>query len=143
MDIGKVEELLQEYTDHRVALKVMIVDLEKLKEHIDKIIPTNLEARYIRFFEEKIKTVTSLFTALLEMRKEIAKSVKEEIEIRRKVERSDSEYDLEDVFNVREFADKIDTFKAEQKKVRAKVKHTELKDYEGIDIPGITERIQE
>jgi len=121
----------------------MIKDLEGIKEHVDKIIPMNLEARYIRFFEEKIKTVTSLFTALLEMRKEIAKSVKEEIEIRRKVERSDAEYDLEDVFNVRDFADKIDEFKQEQTKLRSKVQHKDLKDYTDIDIPGINERIQE
>jgi hypothetical protein len=135
--------LLKEYDDHRDAIKVMIKDLEALKENIDRIIPTTLEARYVRFFEEKIKTITSLFNALLEMRKEIARSVKEEIEIRRKVERTDSDYELEDIFNVRDFADKIDDFKEEQKKLRSKVKHKELKDYTGIDIPGITERKQE
>jgi len=143
MDIGKAQELLKEYDDHRDAIKLMIVDLEGLKVNIEKLIPTQLDARHIRFFEEKIKAITSLFSTLLEMRKEIAKSVKEEIEIRRKVERSDSEYDLEDVFNVREFADKIDDFKQEQKKLRSKIEHKDLKDYEGIDIPGITERIQE
>jgi len=143
MDLLKVGELLKEYDDHRDAIKMMIKDLEALKENIDRIIPTTLEARYVRFFEEKIKTITSLFNALLEMRKEIARSVKEEIEIRRKVERSDSDYELEDIFNVRDFADKIDDFKEEQRKLRSKVKHKELKDYTGIDIPGVTERIQE
>jgi hypothetical protein len=143
MEIGKVENLLKEYDDHRIALKTMIKDLEALKEHVDKILPTNLESRYIRFFEEKIKTITALFGALLEMRKEIARSVKEEIEIRRKLERGESEYELEDVFNVRDFATKIDDFKDEQKKLRAKVEHKDLKDYEGIDIPGVTERIEE
>ena len=143
MDLLKVEELLKEYDDHRDAIKMMIKDLEALKENIDRIIPTTLEARYVRFFEEKIKTITSLFNALLEMRKEIARSVKEEIEIRRKVERNDSDYELEDIFNVRDFADKIDDFKEEQRKLRSNVKHKELKDYTGIDIPGITERKQE
>lgn len=143
MDIGKVETLLKEYDDHRDAIKIMIVDLEGLKVNIEKLIPTQLDARHIRFFEEKIKAITSLFSTLLEMRKEIAKSVKEEIEIRRKVERSDSEYDLEDVFNVRDFADKIDDFKQEQKKLRDKVEHKDLSEYKDIDIPGITERIQE
>ena len=143
MDIGKVESLLEEYDDHRKAIKVMIKDLEALKENIDKIIPTTLEARYVRYFEEKIKTVTALFNSLLDMRKEIARSVKEEIEIRRKVERGESEYDLEDVFNVREFANKIDDFKEKQKKLREKVEHKKLTDYDGINIPGVTERIQE
>ena len=50
---------------------------------------------------------------------------------------------IEDVFNVRDFADKIDEFKQEQTKLRSKVKHKELKDYTDIDIPGINERIQE
>jgi len=145
MDLIKVEELLKEYDEHRIAIKVMIVDLEALKENIDKIIPTSLEARYVRFFEEKIKTVTSLFNSLLEMRKEIARSVKEEIEIRRKVDKGESDYDLEDIFNVRDFADKIDDFKQIQRDKREEItsKTKELTDYKDINIPGITERIQE
>ena len=99
MDLIKVDELLKEYDEHRIAIKVMIADLEALKDNIDRIIPTTLEARYVRFFEEKIKTVTSLFNALLEMRKEIARSVKEEIEIRRKVDKGESQYDIEEIFN--------------------------------------------
>ena len=145
MDLIKVEELLKEYDEHRIEIKVMIVDLEALKENIDKIIPTSLEARYVRFFEEKIKTVTSLFNSLLEMRKEIARSVKEEIEIRRKVDKGESDYDLEDIFNVRDFADKIDDFKQIQRDKREEItsKTKELTDYKDINIPGITERIQE
>jgi hypothetical protein len=142
MDISKVEKLLAEYDDHRKAIKEMIKDLEAIKEKVDRIIPDALEARYVRFFEEKIKTVTSLFNSLLDMRKEIARSIKEEIEIRRKVEKGDSDYDLEDIFNVRDFADKIDDFKQEQKKVRSKIKQKDLKDYKDINIPGVTERIQ-
>ena len=142
MDISKVEGLLAEYDDHRKAIRVMIKDLESIKEKVDRIIPDTLEARYVRFFEEKIKTVTSLFNALLDMRKEIARSIKEEIEIRRKVEKGDSDYDLEDIFNVRDFADKIEDFKHEQQKVRDKIKHKDLKEYKDINIPGVTERIQ-
>lgn len=143
MDTIKVDELLEEYDEHRKAIKIMIKDLEDLKVNIDKIIPTSLEARYVRFFEEKIKTVTSLFNTLLEMRKEIARSVREEIEIRRKVDKGETQYEMEDFFNVRDFANKIDDFKQEQKKLREKVEHKDLKDYEGIEIPGITERIHE
>jgi hypothetical protein len=142
MDIGKVEELLAEYDDHRKAIREMIKDLEAIKEKVDRIIPDALEARYVRFFEEKIKTVTSLFNSLLDMRKEIARSIKEEIEIRRKVDKSDSDYELEDIFNVRDFADKIDDFKQEQRKLRNKIEHKNLEEYKDINIPGITERIQ-
>ncbi len=139
MDLLKAEELLKEYDEHRDAIKIMISDLEKIKENIDKIIPTSLESRYIRFFEEKIKTVTSLFTTLLEMRKEIARSIKEELEIRRKLDKGDvSEYELDELFNVRDLADKVDEFKREKEKLREKIKHKGLEDYKDIVVPGIT-----
>jgi type IV secretory pathway VirB4 component len=143
MDTLKIEELLTEFDDHRVALKLMVKDIEAIKEHVDRLIPTNLDARYIRFFEEKVKAITSLFSTLLEMRKEIARSVREEIEIRRKVEKGESEYDIDTLFNIRDFADKIDDFKKEQEKIREKIPKKELEEYTDIQIPGITERIIE
>jgi type IV secretory pathway VirB4 component len=143
MDTLKIEELLTEFDDHRVALKLMVKDIEAIKEHVDRLIPTNLDARYIRFFEEKVKAITSLFSTLLEMRKEIARSVREEIEIRRKVEKGESEYDIDTLFNIRDFADKIDDFKKEQEKIREKIPKKELEEYTDIKIPGITERIIE
>lgn len=145
MDIQEVSGLLEEYNEHRSAIKNMIQDLEEIKENVEKILPKSLDARYIRFFEEKIKTITALFNALLEMRKEIARSVREEIEIRRKLDKGDDSYDLEDVFNVRDLAAKIDEFKLDQEKVREKVAKNakELTDYDDIEIPGITERIHE
>jgi hypothetical protein len=114
MDPQKTEELLGEFDDHRNALKSMINDLETIKVNIDRLIPTNLDSRYIRFFEEKVKAITSLFSTLLEMRKEITRSVREEIEIRRKVERSDEDFNLDEYFDVRSLAEKIDEFKQEQ-----------------------------
>ena len=78
----KIESLLVEFGSHRDAIKDMIVDLEKMREKIDTLIPENLDARYMRFFEEKVKTITQFFNSLLEMRKEIAKSAKDEIDIR-------------------------------------------------------------
>jgi hypothetical protein len=142
MDSKQVEGLLEEYDDHRKAIKVMIKDLEGIKDMVDTIIPKTMEARYIRFFEEKIKTVTALFNALLEMRKEIARSVREEIEIRRKLDTGDNTFEIEDVFNVRDFADKIDEFKQKQQKMKEKLKSDQdLTDYKDIEIPGITERI--
>ena len=142
MDSKQVEGLLEEYDDHRKAIKVMIKDLEGIKDMVDTIIPKTMEARYIRFFEEKIKTITALFNALLEMRKEVARSVREEIEIRRKLDTGDNTFEIEDVFNVRDFADKIDEFKQKQQKMKEKLKSDQdLTDYKDIEIPGITERI--
>lgn len=142
MDVLRAEKLLQEYDEHRDAIKVMIKDLEDIKGKIDRIIPTSLEARYVRFFEEKIKTVTALFNALLEMRKEIARSVREEIEIRRKLDKGQSEFEVEDIVDIRKLADKVDEFQKEKEKIREKLVKKDLTDYTNINIPGVTERIE-
>jgi len=137
----RVNYLLQEYDDHRDAIKVMIVDLEKIREKIDILIPDTLDARYIRFFEEKVKSITGLFITLLEMRKEIAKSVKDEIDIRRKVRSDEKGIDLEDMLDVRSMANKIDDFTKKAKKVQNN-RVEEIKKQtidENIEIPGLTD----
>ena len=139
--LERIEFLLKEYDDHRDAIKSMIVDLEKIRERIDKLIPDSLDQRYIRFFEEKVKSMTALFNSLLEMRKEIAKSVKDEIEIRRKIKSDDDLIDIEDMLDVRSMAKKIDKFKEANKKVqdkRLKVIEDQTTD-EKIEIPGLTD----
>lgn len=139
----KINSLLGEYDDHRDAIKNMIVDLEKIRENIDKLIPDTLEARYIRFFEEKIKTITALFNSLLEMRKEIAKSVKDEIDIRRRIKDKNEMIDIEGLLDVRSMAKTIDEFKITTDKIKSKRvdKNKEQTIDEGIDIPGITSEV--
>ncbi len=111
----RTDDLLNEYIEHRAAIKGMIKDLEEIKESIDKLIPKHLDARMARFFEEKVKAVTGLFGALLDMRKEIAKSVKDEIEIRRKIGGSgDTSDNLEKFLDIRKLADKVSRFKKEK-----------------------------
>ena len=137
----RIDFLLKEYDDHRDALKSMIADLEKIRERIDTLIPDNLDARYMRFFEEKVKSITGLFNALLDMRREIAKSVKDEIEIRRRIKGDDDLIDIEDMLDVRSMANKIDKFKEDTQKVqkgRLKVIKDQTVDAE-IEIPGLTD----
>ena len=137
----RIDFLLKEYDDHRDAIKGMIVDLEKIRERVDTLIPDNLDARYMRFFEEKVKSITALFNSLLEMRKEIAKSVKDEIEIRRKIKGDEDMIDIEDMLDVRSMATKIDQFREETQKVqkgRLKVIKDQTIDEE-IEIPGLTD----
>lgn len=140
MDLEKIDELLEEFVEHRAAIKLMIGDLEEIKKNVDKVIPTRLDARHIRFFEEKVKSVTALFNALLEMRKEIARCVKEEIEIRRKIDKGEKEWDIDEMFNVRDFADKVTDFKEESKKLREKIIEKVPKNFDDIEIPGITDK---
>ena len=113
-----ITQLLGEFEDQRNAIKVMITDLEELKANIDKLIPQKLDARYARFFEEKVKSVTEFFKTLLEMRKEIQKSLKEEIDLRRKIDVSETEQDFESMVDIRGIADKINEFKQKRDKIR-------------------------
>lgn len=111
-----VMELLGEYKDHRAAVKDMIKDLEKLKDNIEKLFPEKLDQRYMRLFEEKIKSTTALFNALLDMRKEVSKTIKDEIEIRRKITKDGGGTDgiiedIENILDIRKMAKKVEKFK--------------------------------
>lgn len=115
-----IDELLSEFRDHRDAIMSMISDIEKLKAKIDKIIPEQLDARYVRFFEEKVKTATEFFKTLLEMRKEIQKSLKDEIELRRKIDFKDSNVGIEDIIDIRKMASKVDEFRRKKDELKEK-----------------------
>ena len=113
LDNERTELLLKEYDDQRLALKLMISDLEKIKTKLDILFPERLDARYLRLFEERMKSISALFQILLEVRKEILKSVRDEIEIRRKV---DIEKELEDSLeNIRDLAKKVEKFQKDEK----------------------------
>lgn len=113
-----IQELLSEFKEHRKAVMVMIGDLEKMKVNVDRLFPAKLDARYARFFEEKLKAATELFKTLLEMRKEIQKSLKEEIDLRRKIDVSESDEDIEKVIDIRGLADKVQSFQDKRTKMR-------------------------
>lgn len=115
-----IYDLLMEFKDHRNAVMSMVNDIEKLKAKIDRIIPEKLDARYVRFFEEKVKTATEFFKTLLEMRKEIQKSLKDEIEIRRKINVQEGEMGVEDIINIRDLVEKVEGFKRDKDKIREK-----------------------
>lgn len=137
----KIEELLLEFESHRDEIKKMISELEDIRSKIDTLIPTSMDKRYIRFFEEKVKSMTSFFNSLLEMRKEIAKSVKDEIEVRRKLSKhEESMLDVEEMLDIRSVASKLEDFKAETinlKKARQKMMKEKKVD-PNIEIPGLT-----
>jgi hypothetical protein len=140
----KINALLGEYDNHRLEIKSMIEYLEKIKVRIDTLIPDKLDARYVRFFEEKVKSITGLFNTLLEMRKEIAKSIKDEIEIRRRIKNAEEMIDIEDVLDIRSMAKKIDEFKDQKNKLQEeRIKNNEKQPMEdGIEIPGINVSVE-
>lgn len=108
METDKKIALIEEYSKQRTELQRMVEELERLKTGVEKIFPERLDARYSRFFEEKIKTVTELFKAILDIRKEITKSIKDEIDLRNKYENgSDGQDDL-DGYDIRALAKRLE-----------------------------------
>lgn len=142
METSHVEGLLKEFEDHRVAIKEMIGELDVIKKNIDRLIPTSLDARYVRFFEEKVKSITNLFNSLLEMRKEIVKSVREEIDLRRKLETKGGIEEIEDIIDIRKVAKRVESFKVKQQEFKDKIERKELEEYEDIEIPGVNTSIK-
>lgn len=79
----KIGELLDVYSENRQELFKMIEELKKFKQKLETILPEGqLDLRYMRYFEEKVKAVTAFFNVILDIRKEVNKSLKEEIDIR-------------------------------------------------------------
>jgi hypothetical protein len=94
----------------------MIDEVDDLRKSIDQLIPKKLDVRYARFFEEKVKSMTGFFSTLLDMRKEIIKSLKDEIDLRRKLGGGDKMIDVESAIDIRSVANKVEQF---QKKAQS------------------------
>jgi chromosome segregation ATPase len=103
----QIENLFKDFTEQRDQLKLMINDLEQVKVKVNSIFPDQLTARNRFYFDEKIKTASALFSSLLEIRKEIIKSIKDEIELRRRFEMEERELEETDD-DIRKLAGKIE-----------------------------------
>ena len=100
-----VEELLLIFKEQRLELNSLIKDISKFREKLDTILPDKVENRYKFIFEEKIKAITNLYSAILSMRQEISKLAKNEIEIRKKLKSGDA--NIEDILNSLDIRDII------------------------------------
>jgi len=114
-----VDGLLSEMKHQREELKVMIMSLEKIKDKVDGLFPDTIDRRFVRLFEEKVKAATGLFNSILDIRKEIMKSLKDEIEIRRKItakgELEDADVDIEKI------ATRVEKLNSIKKKMKEKI----------------------
>lgn len=113
-----MHDLIGEFKIQRDAIMGMISDLEGIKKNIDRLIPEQLDARYVRFFEEKVRSITELFKTLLDMRKEITKNLKDEIDLRRRLEIKDTLEDIEKIIDIRGLAGKVEQFKKRKDKIK-------------------------
>ncbi len=128
-----LDKLLDEFEEQRIEIKAMITDLERLRGKIDLLLPEQLDARFMRFFEEKIKTLTSFFSILLDMRKEITKNLKEEIELRRKFKDAGELGGIEEYLDIRKFASKVEDFRKKKEQLQKGREKESKADMENID----------
>ena len=129
-EYDKYDDLIKEFKEQRDALKIMVADLEKIKARVDQILPESMDKRYIRFFEEKIKSITELFRTILDMRKEIAENAKDEFILRQKLSGPDNE-DYEGVFDIRKIAQRVENLSKAKTAIEGKFTHP--------DEPGLLE----
>ena len=129
------DDLIQEFSDQRKSIKLMIDDMEKIKLRIDSILPESLDKRYIRFFEEKVKSITELFKLILELRKEITKNAKDEFELRRKNDKGEDDFD-DSTIDIKKIADRIDKVRKDKLLLEEKLifdnKNIDIKESEEI-----------
>jgi len=109
-----ISELLSEFKGHRNSLLKMIEEIEILKENINQLFPENLDKRYLMYFQEKVKAMTGVYNSLLDIRKEISKSLKDEIDLRRKTISKENDDNIEDFMDIKSIADKIKNFNKEK-----------------------------
>ncbi len=103
----KQNSLLEKLSGSRDKLEAYVSELELLKCKVDELFPKekgvqNYRSKWV--FEEKVKTSTAFFDSLLKLRQEINKTIKDEIELRRKLLGKDGE-EIED--DIRGLADEI------------------------------------
>jgi hypothetical protein len=137
----KSDQLLKEFKKQRDEIIKMVEEMEILKANISKLFPERMDSRYSHLFEEKVKTMSAFFNVLLDMRKEIIKSLKDEFELRKKVDTGElKEEELEGILDIRKITDKINTFNKKRNKLQKErmdaVEDVDL-EKEGIKIPGI------
>jgi hypothetical protein len=117
----KIQELLEKLGKSRDELTKYMDDVEKIRLKVDQIFPQGQDFRNKWVLEEKIKAVSSFYSTLLNIRQEFNKTIKEEIEVRRKIEAGDEDGDSN--IDVRSLAKMIE----EQQKSDAKSEGPVLK----------------
>lgn len=139
-----IVNLLDEFQLQRTAIKDMVVEIEQLRVQVSQLFPETIDMRTRKFLEDKIKAMVGFYNVLLDMRKEISKSVKDELEFRRRM--TDDEFDPEDIdelLDISELSKKVEKFQQqkEELKVKRRGKHKGMEELteKGIEVPGLNE----
>ena len=141
---GLVEGLLDEFKSQRDQIVSMVEEVEGLRQQVALLFPESIDSRTRRFLEDKVKAMVAFYNVLLDMRKEISKSIKDELEVRRRLD--DNDVDLDDIdslLDIRELSKKVEKFgddktKLQKKRIDKQKGMDELEE-KGIEVPGLNE----
>jgi len=145
---GLVEGLLDEFKSQRDQIVSMVEEVEGLRQQVALLFPESIDSRTRRFLEDKVKAMVAFYNVLLDMRKEISKSIKDELEVRRRLD--DNDVDLDDIdslLDIRELSKKVEKFgddktKLQKKRIDKQKGMDELEE-KGIEVPGLNELREE
>ena len=101
-------QLLNEFSESRAALKKMLSDVEQCKESVLKSVADSNDYRNKYAREERLKTLSSFFDTEIKIRQEYNRSILAEIDTRRKIEKDDVKSDQE--VDIREIARQLANF---------------------------------
>ena len=141
---GVVEGLLDEFKAQRVQIVSMVEEVEGLRQQVALLFPESIDSRTRRFLEDKVKAMVAFYNVLLDMRKEISKSIKDELEVRRRLDTNDVDLeDIDSLLDIRELSKKVEKFgedknKLQKKRIDKQRGMDELED-KGIEVPGLNE----
>jgi len=102
-----IASLLTQFSESRDQLSQYMVQVDAIRNKVDAIFPTDTDFRNKFVLEEKIKAMSSFFSTLLNIRQEYNKSIKEEIEIRRKLVTNEQGKGKDDI-DMRELAGMVE-----------------------------------
>ena len=80
-----IDTLLSEFSKSRSELSAYMSEVDIIRQQVGDIFPSTTDFRNKFVLEEKIKAMASFFSMLLNIRQEFNKSIKDEIDIRRKL----------------------------------------------------------
>lgn len=84
--MSKIDKLLEALSSNRSDLGDMINDVKEFRKSIDKLLPKKIDFRNRFLWEEKMKTISNVLSTELAIRKQVDDSIKNEINIRTKID---------------------------------------------------------
>jgi len=99
----KIDALLDQYEKNRVDLKNKLTNLEQLSCDVNNMFPKNTDFRNRYILDDKLKVMSHFYSTMLSFTQEINRSIKDEIEIRRRNSKG-----VEEDFDIRKVAKILD-----------------------------------